>query len=150
MSAMYRNPGTIGSTILGSHRSAVCGSLWVAVAVGVLACAIAPAAAMLPAAMVQPAPVIGDVNMNGHLDRRDFSAFVEAVRSAARWQQRHGRPLRDLVAVADFNEDEEVTAADARGFCAAFRVYLRSVQLGAGRAVWRNEPFVRSGHRFGQ
>ena len=61
----------------------------------------------------------GDVNLDGVADLTDIEAFARALADPAAWQQQYGHSLADLLAVADFDGDGQLTTADIDGFCAA-------------------------------
>ena len=69
-----------------------------------------------PTAMQQPPSglVLGDVNLDGVADLGDIEAFARALGDPAAWQQEHGRSWADLLAVADFDADGELTIGDIR------------------------------------
>lgn len=60
----------------------------------------------------------GDLNLDGVITLEDARPFITALRDPGKWQRMYGRTWRDLVALADFNNDRDVTRGDIPGFAA--------------------------------
>lgn len=66
----------------------------------------------------------GDLNGDGVVTFADAPPFVVALRDPAAWQRRHHRTWRELLRVADFNADGDVSRFDIAGFSDLMRALL--------------------------
>lgn len=94
---------------------AACGAILLAVAAGGVLFG------SLGAASIQGR---GDLNGDGVVTLADAPPFVVALRDPGAWQRRHRRTWRELLRVADFNADADVSRYDIAGFSDLMRALL--------------------------